>query len=178
MGTSRFFLTSFLILSLLLLNNCNSVEPPSGLEINLKLEDVSCTEAWITLSSNIKLPATIELKQNTQVIKTINLNSPDSLLYINSLQANTAYTFEASNSGNNVSSNNLQVTTIAATSHDFTFETFTFGGDAGSCALYDVAIINENNIIAVGEIYLLDSLGQPDPQAYGVAIWEASACRD
>jgi hypothetical protein len=43
------------------------------------------------------------------------------------------------------------------TSHDFTFETFTFGGNAGSCALYDVAIINENNIWAVGEINIADT---------------------
>ncbi len=46
-------LASLILITILflLLANCNSVEPPSGLEINLKLEDVSCTEAWITLSS-------------------------------------------------------------------------------------------------------------------------------
>ena len=43
------------------------------------------------------------------------------------------------------------------TSHNFTFETFTFGGTAGSSILYDVAIINENDIWAVGEIYIADT---------------------
>ena len=45
------------------------------------------------------------------------------------------------------------------TSHNYTWQTFTFGGDAGSSSLNDVAIIDENNIWAVGEIYFKDSLG-------------------
>jgi hypothetical protein len=39
------------------------------------------------------------------------------------------------------------------TSHNFTWETYTFGGAHGSSYLKDVAIINENNIWAVGEIH-------------------------
>jgi len=61
------------------------------------------------------------------------------------------------------------------TSHNFTFETFTFGGNAGSCTLYDVAIIDENYIIAVGTIYFTDTIGQPDPQPYGAAIWDGQS---
>jgi hypothetical protein len=60
------------------------------------------------------------------------------------------------------------------TSHNFTWQTFTFGGQAGSCTLYDVAIIEENNIWAVGEIYLLDSTGVPDPNAYNAVHWDGS----
>jgi hypothetical protein len=37
-----------------------------------------------------------------------------------------------------------------------------------------VAIIDENNIWAVGEIYLKDSSGQIDPTAYGFARWDGS----
>jgi len=44
------------------------------------------------------------------------------------------------------------------TSHNFTWQTWTFG-EHSSSRLYDVAIINENNIWAVGEIYMKDSLG-------------------
>jgi hypothetical protein len=43
------------------------------------------------------------------------------------------------------------------TSHSFTWYTWTFGGDAGSCTLYDVAIINENDIWAVGDIDIADT---------------------
>jgi hypothetical protein len=56
------------------------------------------------------------------------------------------------------------------TSHNFTWETFEFGQHSSS-DLYDVIIINENNIWAVGEIFLNDSHGIPDPQAYGIARW-------
>jgi hypothetical protein len=40
--------------------------------------------------------------------------------------------------------------------------------------LYDVAIVNDTSIWAVGEIYLNDSLGQPDPHAYNLAVWDRS----
>ncbi|GAB6282233.1 MAG: hypothetical protein STSR0008_09770 [Ignavibacterium sp.] len=43
------------------------------------------------------------------------------------------------------------------TSHNFTWQTFTFGGEKGSGVLYDVAIIDENNIWAVGEINIVDT---------------------
>ena len=56
------------------------------------------------------------------------------------------------------------------TSHNFTFQTWSFGQHSSNI-LYDVAIIDENNIWAVGEIYLNDSLGQTDPQAYNAIHW-------
>jgi hypothetical protein len=62
---------------------------------------------------------------------------------------------------------------IDTTSHNFTFQTWTFG-EHSSSALYDVAIINENNIWAVGEIYMNDSLGQPDPKAYNAIHWNGN----
>ena len=42
------------------------------------------------------------------------------------------------------------------TSHNFTFQSWTFG-TVGSSTLYDIAIINENNIWAVGEIMIADT---------------------
>jgi len=158
------------------LKSCNSVEPPIGLKINLKLEDVSCTEAWLTLTtSNLQLPTTITLKQNNQTHKTINLIKSDTLLFIDSLLPNQTYSFHAamqpSNHTGEVKSNVLNVTTMDTTNHNFTWQTFTFG-EAGSSVLYDVAIINENNIWAVGEIYMNDSLGNPDPNAYNAVHWD------
>jgi hypothetical protein len=167
-----------LVISLgLLLKSCNTTEPPPPPDgekptLELKLEDVSCTEAWITLStSNLQLPATVTLLQAGETRETINVETKDTLLYIDSLLPNTNYQYQASSIQYRVSSNELSVTTMDTTSHNFTFETFTFGGEAGSCTFYDVAIINENYIIAVGTVFLTDSLGQPDPQPYGVAVW-------
>jgi hypothetical protein len=167
---------NFLLFTILLflVTTCNSVEPPSGLEINLKLEDVSCTEAWITLSTtNFRLPTSITLKQNSQVIKTINLTKPDSLFYLDSLLPNTSYQYQASNSQYQVTSNQIQLTTLDTTSHNFTFTSYQFG-EHSSSTLYDVAIIDENNIWAVGEIYMNDSLGQHDPNAYNALHWDGN----
>ena len=57
------------------------------------------------------------------------------------------------------------------TSHNFTWQTWTFGEHSNS-VLYDVVIIDENNIWAVGEIYMYDSLGKADPNAYNAVYWD------
>jgi len=59
------------------------------------------------------------------------------------------------------------------TSHDFTWQTWTFG-EHSSSVFYDVVIIDENNIWCVGEIYMNDSLGQTDPIAYNAAHWNGN----
>lgn len=170
-----FVSTAFLLLS------CNTTDPPppgnsDKPELLLKLEDASCTEAWITLTTNnLQLPAAIELKQNDQTRLSINLTTADTLLYIDSLLPNQTYKLRAivhpSNQASEVLSNEISVATMDTTSHNFTFETFTFG-EHSSSTLYDVAIIDENNIWAVGEIYMKDSLGQPDPKFYNAAHWD------
>lgn len=151
----------------LLLNSCNTTEPPpppNGEKptLEITLEDVSCSETWIELTTtNLQLPSTIEIKQFKPTGDTLSqvsiLNTKDSLLYIDSLLPNQTYKYQVSSIENPATSNELSVTTMDTTSHDFTFETFTFGGTAGSSTLYDVAIINENNIWAVGEILVADT---------------------
>ena len=165
------------IISLLL--SCNTTEPPvNGTGITLKLEDVSCTEAWLKLTvSNSQLQITVLLLKDDSIIDDIILDKADTLLYIDSLLPNTNYTFYVNGLKSppiDLKSNKVSLTTLDTTSHNFTFEKYTFGGQAGSCTLYDVAIIDENNIWAVREIYLLDSLGQPDPNAYNTVHWNGN----
>jgi len=157
-----------------LLYFCNSIEPPTGLTIELKLEDVSCTEAWINLTSNIKLPAVIELKQNNQTVRTINLVNPDSLLYLDSLLPNTSYTFQVTNNEYRITSNQLKLTTLDTTSHSFTWQTFEFGDNGISSEINDAFIFNENKIYAVGMIYLNDSTGKIDGKPYGITKWDGN----
>lgn len=59
------------------------------------------------------------------------------------------------------------------TSHNFTFERWEFGAHSSS-TLFDIAIINENNIWFVGEIYLNDSTGEADPEAYNAVHWDGT----
>lgn len=152
--------------------SCDSNEPQTNFNLSLTLEDVSCTEAWLQLTStNIQLPNNINLLVNDTVKKTFTLNTQDSLLYIDSLLPNQTYKLQVSSIHNPVSSNELSITTMDTTSHNFTWQTFAFGENSSS-TLYDVAIINENNIWAVGEIYMNDSLGNPDPNLYNIIKWD------
>ncbi|NWG27101.1 MAG: glucosyl transferase, partial [Ignavibacteriaceae bacterium] len=148
-------IVGFLVIIIsLLIKSCDTADPPDNKSLTLKLEDVSCTEAWIELTStNLQLPTTVTIKQNSQTQLTINLVKSDTLLYIDSLLPNVTYNYQASGIGNQVSSNVLNVTTLNTTSHDFTWQTWTFGEHSHS-RLNDVTIINENNIWAVGEIYM------------------------
>ncbi|GAB4287696.1 MAG: hypothetical protein Kow0098_04620 [Ignavibacteriaceae bacterium] len=167
------------ILILIFLNDCNTTDPPpppqNGEEPTLELtvEDVSCTEAWITLTTNnLQLPTTVTLYKDT-VGQTISLSTADTVIYVDSLMPNQTYTFHTTIQSSSYASNEITVTTMDTTSHDFTFETYTFGGTAGSSALYDVAIIDENNIWAVGEIYVADT-SQNGYTMYNAVHWDGS----
>ena len=166
----------FLALTALILS-CNTTEPlPPGTNITLKTEDVSSIEAWIKITTtNLQLPTTVTLKKNNAVEQTISLLTQDSVIYIDSLLPKTTYTFQASIHTNTQTyeSNELSVETMDTTSHDFTWQTFTFG-EHSSSVFYDVAVIDENNIWAVGEIFMNDSLGNPDPNAYNAVHWDGS----
>jgi hypothetical protein len=49
---------------LLLFVQCDTNEPPTNSTVTLKLEEVSCIEAWIKLETiNLQLPTTLTLKQ-------------------------------------------------------------------------------------------------------------------
>ncbi|NWF90436.1 MAG: glucosyl transferase, partial [Ignavibacteriaceae bacterium] len=126
-------------------------------------------------TTELPFPTSVTLTQNNQARMTINLNTADTLLYIDSLLPNQSYKFTATATKNNqqLTTNEVLATTLDTTSHNFTWQTFTFGQHSSS-VLYDVAIINENNIWAVGEIYMNDSLGQPDPIAYNAVHWDGS----
>src|SRR5574338_1210200 len=86
---------TFLLTAILLFAySCNTTEPKLEPDLLLKLEDVSCTEAWLQLTTNnIQLPATINLLKNNSVAQTFNLSTQDSLLYIDSLLPNQPYKF-------------------------------------------------------------------------------------
>ena len=170
----------FLLLNLNLilnLSSCNTTDPKLEPDLKLELKDVSCTEAWIQLTTkNIQLPATINLLENNSVTQTFSLSTQDSLLYIDSLLPNQTYKFKVViNTTNNPqqTTNEVLIQTMDTTSHNFTWQTFEFGQHSSS-VLYDVAIIDENNIWAVGAIYMNDSLGNPDPNFYNLVKWDGT----
>jgi len=169
----KYVLVFYLLIVSLLTFSCNEGYDFSQALLGLGLRGYSCTEAWIEvqIGSNDKT-ADIYIKKNDEIIKTIRIAQSDSLFYFDSLQPNTAYKFDAVtyDDGKEVKSNPVTFTTLDTTSHNFTWQTFEFGQHSSS-VLYDVAIIDENNIWAVGEIYMNDSLGNPDPTCYNAVHW-------
>jgi hypothetical protein len=142
----------------------------------LTITDISCLEAWIKLElENINLPVNVSLLQDSiTVLQINNLTSNDTILYIDSLLPSQAYKFQSiiqsTNQSMEVRSNELTVTTLTPTSQNFTWQAYSWGMHSSS-SLYDVAIINENDIWAVGEIYMNDSIGNPDPICFNAVNW-------
>lgn len=157
---------------------CDSTEPPAN-DVILSVEDVSCTEAWLKLTTGgITLPANAVLQQDGEDVMTLNITTPDTILYVNDLLPNKTYIFQVTGNkqppkGETVTSNQQQLTTLDTTSHNFNWQKFEFGEHASS-HLADVAIIDENNLWVVGEIFMNDSRGNIDPIAYNAVHWDGN----
>ena len=169
------------LISFALLNfNCKKTLTGPDSPFVLTVEDVSCTEAWVKITStNFQNPSSLTLFVNDKPNQTLALVSSDTLLYIDSLLPNQSYKIKAAFVTNNQpqTTNEVIATTMDTTNHNFTWQTFTFG-EHSSSTLYDVAIIDENNIWAVGEIYTKDSYSRDslgnwiDP--YNAVHWNGS----
>jgi len=139
--------------------------PPEA-QATLTLQDKSCTDFWLRLElENFTLPVNLKLlRDNILQADITGLKSNDTTIYINSLLPNKTYNFIAVVAGieQEDTSNQLQATTLDTTSHFFSYQTFELGEPltGNSSILYDVALIDANNIWAVGEIYVTDSIGQ------------------
>ncbi len=171
---------AFLLFLFLLLPQyaCNTTEPLIPPEeqppkaIKLKLLDVSCTEAFISISAaDTVLPVNVTLKKDNAALFSFTLTTTDTTVIDTTLQPNITYIYQTTEiiKGKEENSDTIQVKTLNTPSHNFTWQTFTFGGIGGSSSLYDVAIIDENNIWTVGEIYA-DTTGLP----FNAVHWDGS----
>lgn len=157
---------------------CDTTEPPPPTKeppkaIKLKLLDVSCTEAFIKVSAaDTALPVNITLKKDNAALFTFTITKTDTVVIDTTLQPNITYTYQttAQIKGKEENSDTIKVKTLNTTSHNFTWQKYEFGGIGGSSVLNDVAIIDENNIWAVGEIYA-DTTGIP----YNAVHWNGSS---
>jgi len=163
-------------------------EPPYVRSIELEAVDASCTEAWLKVT--LTPPAagqadSVLIRRDSQTVLTLRLTPApsgtlDSLLVDEGLLPNRTYTYKAYRLSAEAtaqaelidSSTQVTLTTLDSTSHSFSFQIDTLG--VTSSVLYDVAIISESNIWAVGELYLNDSSGQLDPILYNLAMWNGT----
>lgn len=70
----------------------------------------------------------------------------------------------------------VPVRTMETTSHIIDWQA-EFLGDGSGSELYDVAIVNDTLVYAVGDLYKSDSLGGFDPERYNLAIWNGRSWR-
>lgn len=153
-----FLALAFSVLSL----SCETTEPSiDKTRLSITSLDASVSEVFLKLQvQNPRPNEKIELKRNGITVMSFNSNR-DTILVDTSLTENTAYTYSISAmEGGKVTSlgESISVNTLIPSGHDFEFQTFLYG-NADPSVLTDVAIIDENNIWAVGEIYMKDSLG-------------------
>ncbi|MCW5894251.1 MAG: hypothetical protein KIT50_01520 [Bacteroidetes bacterium] len=181
MKNLRFAVLCFfpIVFGLLAAEGCKK-EPPVVPEPTLSLTavDASCTEAWLKVATT-QLPAIVRLLRDGTRVADLRLLTSDSLLIDEGLLPNRAYTYQLqrlnppqAGSGDSTvleTSASVLVTTMDTTSHNFTWQIDTLG--VTSSVLYDVSIVNDTLAYAVGEMYLRDSTGQIDPQAWNAAKW-------
>jgi hypothetical protein len=152
--------------------SCDSTEPEND-KLFLNIKDVQSTEIWLQIRTNdIPLPTSLNVNLNSILTRQIELISKDTLFYIDSLKPTSSYFVQAETEDEK--SRAINVETLDTTSHSFSWEYFEFGGQIQSSSFYDVAIINENNIWVVGGVYLTDSSGQLDSDAYNAAHWDGT----
>lgn len=152
------------------------IKPEDKNPLQLTVEDVTCTEAFLKLSftpSGLTTSGqnrTVSLKRNDSLIATIIMSNNDSLFVDENLLPNKTYTYTLMHDKFSVSA---QATTMDTTNSNFTWQTTTFGGNNGSCILYDVAIINDTLAYAVGQIILPDSTGENEIY-YNAVKWDGT----
>jgi hypothetical protein len=164
----------FLLVGLTISLSCKKTPVEPEVSINLTFDDVTCTEVWYRLSYyNFIPPVKATIYLNDEGKDTITISTNDTIMYIGGLKPKQRYNLyiELEKGGITKRSNTMQFETMDTTSRNFTWQIYEFG-DYGNSVLFDVAIIDENNIWAVGQIYMFDSLGNHDPRAYNAIHWD------
>ncbi len=146
-------------ISLIVAFSCERLTQPrlGGEAFTLQEVATLVTESYLRLHAGQVVPgSTLRVYRNGQMLWQKPYTEADSIVYDSTLAPAHTYTYRAelwSGSRQLARSNAVTVTTLDTTSHDFEWEIIEFPSPYGSGALYDVAIINENDIWAVGEIY-------------------------
>ncbi|MFA6542624.1 MAG: hypothetical protein WCT99_13575 [Bacteroidota bacterium] len=152
--------------------NCKKdpVTPPVN-PLQLMVEDMSCTEVYLKLSlSSGEQNRTLVLKRDDSVVAAITMTNNDSLFVDDGLLPNKTYTYSLISNNWKITE---QATTMDTTTQKFTWQIDTLGtSSTPSSVLYDVAIISDTLIMAVGEIFQEDSSGQTDLKRYNFVVQE------
>jgi len=148
---------------LLLLFSCHHPDEPLTVGLALTVPAPGVTDAVAHLRSGTAAAASrlVVTRDGTPVFSLDGSTVTDTAFTIDSLLPHHTYSLKAvriSSQGDVMeTSAPASVTTLDTTSHQINWEMTYFGGQAGSCTLYDVAIASDSVALAVGEIYLGNS---------------------
>lgn len=160
------------MLFVLLLITCSTEPENNDPQITLTPLDRSVTEAFINVSmSKVESGDTILIKRDEVTVIKFKSFSGDTTVIDTGLTQSATYSYAAKIKGRNTGSNKIEIETMAPTSHEFTWRTWKIG-DTPTSGLFDVMINNENDIWAVGAVYLNDLLGNPESLPYNAFHWD------
>jgi hypothetical protein len=144
-------------------------------EVSLSAEFVAVTEVVLRLKVDLSQAYNaLQLFRDEQPILTAPLSTTDTTLLDTTLLPSQTYTYQVvllQNTRTSVKSNELTLTTMETSSHEFKWQTHTICDDPIQTKIFDVSIIDANNIWVAGEIFFQpDSLGN-SIQPYSAARW-------
>jgi hypothetical protein len=152
---------------------CDTTEPAKDINIFLREVDVSVKEAYLHLSFESIKKRKLTLIRNGNLISEFSCSKLDTIITDTSLVSNTNYIYKVQEGFDDyilAESNELPILTFEPTSHDISWEIYSFDEQINGI-FWDIAAVDINNLWAVGEVYLLDSLGNYDNEPYGAAHW-------
>ncbi len=155
---------AFLVLCLfslvIIIHGCEKNATPvdqKNPHLSVTVEDVVVTEAWLQLNTTgITGEDSLILLRNDSAVFQMSPVQADTTIYDSTLLPAHSYNYQTvlKRKGFELTKSEMvNTTTMDTTSHEFQWESIEFSSPYGGGALYDVAIINENDIWAVGEIY-------------------------
>jgi hypothetical protein len=171
------------ILALMFLQFClfgcrnNQITPPSFTDLTLSVKMAASTDAVLSIHTDANDSISICLRRDGDLVLSNQRIYRDFLVYDSLLQPNHQYTYSAykvPNINPTAPLAQVQLKTMDTTSHEYAWRTFEFG-EVDRSMFNDVAIINENDIWAVGEIYYADPLGVHVYLKYGAMHWDGKS---
>lgn len=132
-------------------------EPKPEKTVLLSVTDFSPTEIYLKLvTENLSSDKSVEIYRDESMVFNFALNGTDTAVVDDFLFPSSSYSYHSlviEDGKDTIYTDTITAATMDTTSHDFTWETYEFGGVNGSSYFSDVAIIDENDIWAVGEIH-------------------------
>jgi hypothetical protein len=150
-----------------------TVSPHRVGTVDLSVEDIGTTEAYLHIHLSGATSYGFILTRDGQLVMKAASSPADTTVIDDPLLPGRTYSYQAYRLSGSVpvdSSGKVQARTMDSTSHNFQWTIDTLGVIDSS--IRDCAIISENDIWVVGQIFERDSLGNVDLQQYNAAHWD------